>query len=74
MSASRKSDDLVVRLSSKKLEALKELSKLGIKLSDGYDYVLWEYASTQTNLDDVRKRLSSIKTSLSEEIVQDRNK
>ncbi len=74
MIASRKSDTLAVGLSPMKLEAIKGLSKLGLKLSDGYDYVLWEYASPETTLDDVRKRLSSIKTSLSEEIIEERNK
>lgn len=74
MPAYRKSDNSVVQLSSKKLEALKELSRLGVKLSDGYDYILWEYASSETTLDDVRKRLSSIKTSLAKEIIEERNR
>ena len=74
MLTSRKSENSVVQLSSKKLEALKELSLLGVKLSDGYDYVLWEYASPETTLDDVRKRLSSIKSSLSQEIIEERNR
>lgn len=54
----------VVRLSPRKLEALNGLSIPGIKLSDGYGYVLREYASPDTTLDDARRRLSSIKTSL----------
>ncbi|MBI4688787.1 MAG: hypothetical protein HY754_00720 [Nitrospirae bacterium] len=74
MLTSGKSDNLAVQLSSKKLEALKELSLLGVKLSDGYDYVLWEYASPETTLDDARKRLSSIKSSLSQEIIEERNR
>ena len=74
MLASRKSDNLAVQLSSRKLEGLKELSKLGIKLSDGYDYILSKYASLETNLEDVRKRLSSIKTSLAKEIIEERNR
>lgn len=74
MIASRKSGDLAVYPSSRKLLALKELSRLGLKLSDGYDYVLWEYVSPETTLDDVKKRLSSIKTSLSEEIIEERNR
>lgn len=65
---------LPAQVSSRKLEALKSLSKLGLKLSDGYDYALWEYASPETTLEDVRNRLSSIKTSLSEEIVEERNR
>lgn len=40
MISSRKSDNLAAGLSSKKLEAIKEISMLGLKLSDGYDYVL----------------------------------
>lgn len=72
MTVSRKLE--TAGLSSKKLEAIKELSSLGLKLSDGYDYVLLEYTSPETTLDDVRKRLSSIKTSLSEEIIEERNK
>jgi hypothetical protein len=71
---SRKSDNITIQLSSKKLEALKELSKLGIKLSDGYDYILKEYALPETTLADVRKRLSSIKTSVAKEIVEERNR
>ncbi len=74
MIVSRKSDTLAAGLSSKKLEAIKEISKLGLKLSDGYDYVLWEYVSPETTLDDVKKRLSSIKASLSEEIIEERKK
>lgn len=74
MLASKKSGNLAVQLSSKKLEALKELSKLGLKLSDGYDYDLWQYPSTATSLEDVRKRLSAIRTSLSKEIVEERKK
>ena len=54
MIVSRKSDTLAAGLSSKKLEAIKELSMLGLKLSDGYDYVLWEYVSPETTLDDVK--------------------
>ena len=65
---------LPAQVSSRKLEALKSLSKLGLKLSDGCDYALWEYASPETTLEDVRNRLSSIKTSLSEEIVEERNR
>lgn len=64
----------VVRLSPKKLEALNVLSIPGIKLSDGYDYVLREYASPETTLDDVRRRLASIKISLADDIVKERNK
>lgn len=64
----------IIRLSPKKLEALDELSIPGIKLSDGYDYVLREYASPETTLDDVHRRLSSIKTSLADDIVKERNK
>ncbi len=72
MLSSKKSDNVIIQISSKKLEALKELSKLGIKLSDGTDYTLRDYASPKTNLADVRKRLSSIKTPLSEEIIEER--
>jgi len=43
MLASKKSDNATIQISSKKLEALKELSKLGIKLSDGSDYTLRDY-------------------------------
>jgi hypothetical protein len=64
----------VIPLSPKKLEALNVLSIPGIKLSDGYDYLLREYASPETTLDDARKRLSSIKTSLADDIVKERNK
>jgi len=74
MPVSKKSDNVTIQLSSKKLEALKELSKLGIKLSDGYDYILKEYASPETTLANVRERLSSIKTSISKEIIEERNK
>ncbi len=74
MLASKKSDNVTIQLSSNKLEALKKLSKLGIKLSDGSDYVLKEYASPTTTLKDARKRLSSIKTSMSKEIREERNR
>ncbi len=50
------------------------LSIPGIKLSDGYDYVLREYASPDTTLEDARKRLASIKTSLADDIVKERNR
>ena len=73
MLVSKKSDNMT-QLSSKKLEALKELSKIGIKLSDGYDYILKDYASPETTLADARKRLSSIKTSVAKEIIEERNK
>lgn len=66
--------DPVVRLSARKIAALDELSIPGIKLSDGYDYVLREYASPKTTLDDVRRRLASIKTSLTEDIIKERNR
>jgi len=74
MLVSKKSDNVTIQLSSKKLEALKELSKIGIKLSDGYDYVLKEYASPATTLADAKKRLSSIKTSIANEIIEERNR
>jgi len=74
MLVSKKTNKVTIQLSSKKLEALKELSKLGIKLSDGYDYILKEYASPETSLADVRERLSSIKTSISKEIIEERNR
>lgn len=64
----------VVRSSSRKLEALSVLSIPGIRLSDGYDYVLREYASPETTIDDVRRRLSSIKTSLADDILKERNR
>ncbi len=65
---------LSVQISPKKLDALNQLSIPGIKLSDGYDYILLEYALPESTLDNARKRLSSIKTSLSEEIIKDRNR
>ncbi len=74
MLAPKKSDNVTIQTSSKKREALKELSKLGIKLSDGSHYTLRDYASPKTTLADLRKRLSSIKTSLSEEIIKERNR
>jgi hypothetical protein len=74
MLASKKSDKAPIQPSSKKSEALKGLSKLGIRLSDGSNYILKDYASPKTTLADVRKRLSSIKTSLSEEIIKERNR
>lgn len=74
LSAKKELNALPAQVSSKKLEALKSLSSLGLKLSDGYDYSLWEYVSPETTLEDVRKRLSSIKTSLSDDIVEERNR
>jgi len=74
MLVSKKSDNETIQLSSKKLEALKELSKIGIKLSDGYDYILKDYALPETTLADARKRLSSIKTSVAKEIIEERNR
>ncbi len=68
------SENINIQLSSKKIEALKKLSRLGLKLSDGYDYALLDYVSPKTTLNDVRKRLSSIKTSISEEIIEERKK
>ena len=74
MFASKKSGTAPIQTSLKKSEALKGLSKLGIRLSDGSNYILKDYASPKTTLADVRKRLSSIKTSLSEEIIKERNR
>jgi len=74
MLESKKSGTALIQTSSKKSEALKELSKVGLKLSDGSNYILKDYASPKTTLADVRKRLSSIKTSLSEEIIKERNR
>lgn len=74
LSSKKESNVLPAQVSSRKLEALKSLSKLGLKLSDGYDYALLEFASQETTLEDVRNRLSPIKTSLSKEIVEERNR
>ena len=68
MIASKKSKNPTISVSAKKREAMEELSNLDIKLSDGSDYVLREYTSSKTTLADARKRLSSIKTSISKEI------
>lgn len=74
MPASHKIEkESVVRSSPKKLAAINVLSIPGITLSDGYDYVLREYASPETTLADARKRLSSIKTPLADDIVKERN-
>ena len=74
MLESKKSGTALIQTSSKKSEALKELSKVGLKLSDGSNYILKDYASLETTLADVRKRLSSIKSSLSEDIFEERNR
>lgn len=66
-------ETITIPLSPQKLEALKELSASGLKLSNGYD-LLREYTSPETTLEDVRKRLSSIKNSLAEELVEERNR
>ncbi len=75
MSSSHKiGQSSVIQLSSRKLGSLKKLSIPGIKLSDGYDYILSEYAEPDTTLDEVRKRLSVIKTTLSDEIIKERSR
>ena len=74
LTSNKSTNNPAVQLSPKKLEALNKLSIPGVKLSDGYDYDLREYASATTSLDEVRNRLSSIKSSLSDEIVQERKK
>jgi hypothetical protein len=75
MPVSHKSEkEPIVRLSPKKLEALNVLSIPGIKLSDGYDYVLREHVLPNTTLEDARRRLSSIKTPLADDIVKERNR
>lgn len=66
-------ETITIPLSPQKLEALKDLSASGLKLSNGYD-LLREYASPETTLEDVRKRLSAIKNSLAEELVEERNR
>jgi hypothetical protein len=66
-------ETVTIPLSPQKLEALKNLSASGLKLSNDYD-ILLEYASPQTTLEDVRKRLSAIKTSLADELVEERNR
>lgn len=68
----RKLEDIAVQPSIHKLKALKELSRLGLKLSDGYDYNLYEYIQPESSLENTRQRLSSIKESLSQEMVEER--
>lgn len=74
LSVKRKHIDSTPHPSASKIAALKTLSIPGIKLSDGYDYDLREYATPETTLEELRKRLASIKTPLSEDIVKDREK
>ena len=75
MSVSKnKSQHIAVQPSLHKLEALRELSKLGLKLSDGYDYNLYEYVIPESSLEETRQRLSSIKEPLSHAIVEERQK
>lgn len=61
-------------MSRQKREALKLLSATGVKISDGRDYMLDEYLVPGTTLEDVRKRLSKIKGSVSQEVVEARKK
>jgi len=58
--------------SERKLRSLRALSALGVKVSDGYDYGLHE-ALVETDIMKTRKALSAIKTSMSDEVVKDRD-
>jgi len=58
--------------SERKLRSLRALSALGLKVSDGYDYGLHE-ALVETDIKKTRKALSAITTSMSEDVVRDRD-
>ncbi|MDO8446838.1 MAG: hypothetical protein Q7T53_12210 [Deltaproteobacteria bacterium] len=62
----------LVQPSIHKLQTLKELSRLGVKLSDGYDYDLYDHVLSESSLNETRQRLSSIKEPLSQAIVEER--
>lgn len=66
--------ELVARPSPRKLEILKDLSSSGLRLSDGYDYNLYDHILPQSSLEKTRERLSAIKESLSREIVEERQR
>lgn len=68
----RKYNGPTVQPSIHKLQTLKELSHLGVKLSDGYDYNLYDHVLPESSLDETRQRLSSIKDSLSQSVVEER--
>ncbi|TAN42585.1 MAG: hypothetical protein EPN22_12525 [Nitrospirae bacterium] len=59
--------------SAQKLAALKALSTAGVKVSDGYDYLLNEYILPESTLESVQKSLSHIASALSDEVVEARN-
>ena len=68
----KKDAPISVRPSDRKLRSLRSLTALGVKVSDGYDYGLHEDL-LEADLKKTRKALSAIKTSLSEEVVRDRD-
>ena len=70
----RKYNGPTVQPSVHKLQALKELSHLGVKLSDGYDYNLYDHVLPESSLDETRQRLSSIKGTFSQAVVEERQR
>lgn len=65
---------LTIQPSQRKRAALHTLSSIGLKPSDGYDYQLDELILPRVTLDQVRRELSVITSSLSEELVNARER
>jgi hypothetical protein len=63
-----------IQLSQRKRAALHTFFGIGLKPSDGYDYQLDELILPRVTLDQVRRELSVIKSSLSEELVKARER
>ena len=63
-----------IQPNQRKLAALHTLSAIGLKPSDGYDYQLNELILPRVTLKQVRRELSVIKSSLSEELVKARER
>lgn len=61
-----------IQPSPRKLASLHILTAIGLKPSDGYDYQLHELVLPGITLERVRRELSVIKSSLSEELAKDR--
>jgi hypothetical protein len=59
--------------SVQKLAALKILSTAGVKVSDGYDYLLNEYILPESSIEGVQKSLSHIASAISDDVVEARN-
>lgn len=71
-SARARPKTITVSPSPRKLAALRQLSRPGIALSDGYDYHLHDKISPGLTLEQVRKALAVIQEPLARSIIEER--